>query len=242
MPPGTSGSSIVTDPSTACPASAPRSWIRVSGSIAIPASRPAARLRPAAARRGRRGRSGPSGPRSRRRGGPGRRPRCAPAASGRAGGRWSPDGASIREASSCLDWGTSLSRQPFRCASSPGSMPRSVIPVSPSSRPTPPVSRSTGVASTPGSRGEACDRRRVLHRDQAPQVLPDDVVERNPVRRLVTLAASERRAIALGEESQTEADDEEGRGRDRVAGVARERERGDPQAERAAAREPLDEP
>ena len=93
-----------------------------------------------------------------------------------------------------------------------------------------------------GQAAEARERRGILHRDQPPQVFADDVVERDPVRRLVALAAGECRAVALGEQGQAEADDEKGRGRDRVAGIAGERERGDPQPERTAAREPLDEP
>ncbi len=60
------------------------------------------------------------------------------------------------------------------------------------------------------------------------------------MRGLVALAAREGRPVALGEEREAEADDEE-RGRDHgVAGVAGERERGEPQAQRAAARKPLD--
>ena len=120
-------------------------------------------------------------------------------------------------------------------------MPSSVIPLSPSSRPTPPVSRSTGTASTPGRAPNRAERRRVLHRDQPPQVFADDVVERHLVRRLVALAAGQGRPVALGEEREPEADDEEGGGRDRVARVPGKRERCDPEPERAAAREPLDE-
>src|SRR5207342_1627256 len=68
-----------------------------------------------------------------------------------------------------------------------------------------------------------------------------DVVERHLVRRLVAFAAGERRPVALGEEREPEADDEESGGRNRVARVAGERERCDPEPERAAAGEPLDE-
>ena len=60
------------------------------------------------------------------------------------------------------------------------------------------------------------------------------------MRRLVALTARQRRAVALGEERQGEADDEEGRG-DRVAGAARQRERGQPKPERTPTGEPLDE-
>ena len=61
------------------------------------------------------------------------------------------------------------------------------------------------------------------------------------MRRLVALTARQRRAVALGEERQGEADDEEGRGHDRVAGAARQRERGQPKPERTPTGEPLDE-
>ena len=88
---------------------------------------------------------------------------------------------------------------------------------------------------------EPLEGRCVLNRDQAPQVLADEVVERHAVRRLVALTARQRRAVALGEERQGEADDEEGRGHDRVAGAARQRERGQPKPERTPTGEPLDE-
>ena len=92
-----------------------------------------------------------------------------------------------------------------------------------------------------GQLAEPLEGRSVLHRDQPPQVLADDVVERHAMRRLVALAARERRAVALGEERQAEADDEE-RSRDHgVAGVARERERRRAGARASAAGEPLDE-
>ena len=62
------------------------------------------------------------------------------------------------------------------------------------------------------------------------------------MRCLIPLAAGERRAIALREEREAEADDEE-RGRDdRIARVAREREGREPQPERPAARQPLGQP
>ena len=136
--------------------------------------------------------------------------------------------ASIRRTSSSRDADASESRQPCSSGSVAGGRPSSVMPLSPSSRATLPVTRSTG-ATLDAELAEAVERRRVLDRDQPPQVLADDVVERDAVRRLVPLAAGKRRAIALGEERETEADDEE-RGRDdRVAGIAREREGREPQ-------------
>ena len=78
--------------------------------------------------------------------------------------------------------------------------------------------------------------------DQPPyMVLADRVIERNAMRGLVALAAGERRAVALGEESEAEADDEEGSGGDCIPRVPRQRERGEPKPERPAAGEPLDE-
>ena len=187
------------------------------------------------------GRTDRSDLRSRRRAAPGRR-RSEPAASGRAAGRSGPGSPRSRPpavaatpASRCRASRSGARARRDRC-------PSSVIPLSPSSRPTPPVRRSTGAASTPGSAPKRRDRRRVLHRDQPPQVFADDVVERHLVRRLVALAAGQRRPVALGEEREPEADDEESGGRDRVARVAGERERCDPEPERAAAGEPLDEP
>ena len=62
------------------------------------------------------------------------------------------------------------------------------------------------------------------------------------MRRLIPLAAGKRRAVALREEREAEADDEE-RGRDDgVAGIPREREGREPQPERTAARQPLGQP
>ena len=115
-----------------------------------------------------------------------------------------------------------------------------MIPLSPSSRPTPPVSRSTGATSTPRSArkrwNEAASCTGISRRRSS-----RTVVERNAMRGLVALAAGERRAVALGEESEAEADDEEGSGGDCIARVPRQRERGEPKPERAAAGEPLDE-
>ena len=122
-----------------------------------------------------------------------------------------------------------------------GGSPSSVIPLSPSRRATLPVTRSTGADVDPEVPKPA-ERGSVLDGDQPPQVLTDEVVERNAVRSLIPLAAGKRRAIALREERKAEADDQE-RGRDNcVAGVTRERERREPHAERAAARQPLRQP
>ena len=135
----------------------------------------------------------------------------------------------------------SESRQPCSRGSVADGRPSSVIPLSPSSRPTPPVTRSTGATSTP-SFSKSVERRGVLDGNQPPQILTHDVVERNAMRRLIPLAACKGRAIALGEECEAEADDEERRRDDRVAGIARERKGRQPNPERTAAGHALDQP
>ena len=195
-------------------------------------------------RRAGRGRSGRVRPRSRRRAGRRRRRLRAqdrqPPPSSRNPSERARRPRSAR-ASSERDALASESRQPCSCGSACGLDPEQRDPaLALRAGATPPVSRSTGADVDAGSARKRSQRRRVLNRDQPPQILADDVVERDAVRGLVALAARERRAVALGEEREAEADDEE-RGRDhRVAGVAGERERGEPQAERAPAGEPLD--
>ena len=77
------------------------------------------------------------------------------------------------------------------------------------------------------------------HRNELREVLGEDERRRDRVRRLVVLAAHERRAVGDREEREADARDQERRGDRRVPGVAGERRRGE--AERdgpAAARAP----
>ena len=154
------------------------------------------------------------------------------------------EGTSIRRASSERDASASESRQPLRLHERLGldaEQRDPALTLEPADAAGQPEHR-RDVDS--GHVSEALERRSVLDRDQPPQVLANEVVQRYAVRCLVLLAAHERRPVALGEERESEADDEEGCRDHRIAGVAGERERSEPQAQRwrAAAGEPLDDP
>ncbi len=229
MPPATSGSSIVTEPVAAWPASAPRSCSRVSGSIRIPASRP-----PRA--------SGGSGVAERH----AREPARSALDLGEEPDRPARHAGSQRVAEAGavasrlrLDARRELARgrRPLALAPAVQLQERArrqaqqrdpALPLQPAD----PAGQAqhrldVGV----GQRPEAAQRRRILDRDQPAQVLADDVVERHAMRSLVALAARQRRAVALGEQRQPEADDQEGGRGDGVAGTAGEAERGDPEPE-----------
>ena len=144
-----------------------------------------------------------------------------------------PAGASIAAPSASGERPAKSSRHPESFASEAGGRPSSVIPDSPSWRPTPPVSTQHGIdlASGPevanrpsGAASSTGIRRR--------RSSPHDEVPRHGVGGAVTLARAERRPVGLGEEREPEADDEERRGRDRVARVAAEREDSEAEAER----------
>jgi len=81
---------------------------------------------------------------------------------------------------------------------------------------------------------EALEGGGVEHGDQPGQVLPHDVVAGNREGGRVALALGERRAVALCEEGETDADDQEGRREDGVAWIPRERERGEAQPTRSS--------
>ena len=110
------------------------------------------------------------------------------------------------------------------------------MPVRPPARLTLPERRSTGSTRTSFSQlGEALGRGGVVDLDEPGQVFPQREVERDGVRRLLLLAARERRAVALGEDGKADADDEERRRDGRVARVARQREGGEAQPDRPSA-------
>ena len=115
-----------------------------------------------------------------------------------------------------------VSRQPLSCDERLGWMPSSVIPLltlEPADAAGQPEHRRDLDS---GHAAEALERRGVQHRYQPPQILAKHVVQRHAVRCLVSLAAHERRPVALGEEREREADDEKRCRDDRVAGVAGE--------------------
>ena len=72
------------------------------------------------------------------------------------------------------------------------------------------------------------------------EVLVDDVGRGCRVGGLVALAGHERRAVGRGEDREAEARDEEGRRDGGAAGIAGERQRGEPERDRSAAAEPAE--